>query len=114
MLLTILLISQFYCDDYDDGNIGKCSNENAKKTSDCEKLDPGEYHKCCFYKLKIEGEDVDSYCMAVTKQMYEKIKDTIKDMEKDEDYEDVSVKISIDCGSNYIIISVLSLILLFL
>ena len=55
--------------------------------------------------------------MPVTKDQYNKIKDTIKELEKiaNEDEEGISKSsISLDCSSNYIIISILSLILLFL
>ena len=49
-------------------------------------------------------------CFSVTKAQYDDIDDAIETIEK-EDEVDID---TLDCGSNYIIISLLSLILLFL
>ena len=49
-------------------------------------------------------------CITVTKAQYDDIDDAIETIEKEEGA-DID---TLDCGSNYIIISLLSLILLFL
>ena len=53
-------------------------------------------------------------CTPLTKHEYDEIKDTIKAYEKDVEEGITDVDVSIDCGSNYIMISLISLILLFL
>ena len=54
-------------------------------------------------------------CIPVTQTDYDKIKDYIKDYEKEaKDELGFEVDISIDCASNYVMISLLSLIILFL
>ena len=81
-----------------------------KNADECNKIGPddGDY-RCCFIKGKFGGKSWEG-CTSVTKAQYDDIDDAIeayeKAMEADID--------SLDCGSNYIIISLLSLILLFL
>ena len=60
-------------------------------------------------KAKVDGDNFEG-CISVTKAQYDDIDDAIEAYEKDEKA-DID---SLDCGSNYIIISLLSLILLFL
>ena len=118
-LLAILLISQYYCDDEDDDYLdkGDCNDkEDVSKVSECEKLDAGDYFKCCFVKTKDKDLGEHTSCEPITKENYDKIKDYIKQYKKDLKEEEglSSVDVSINCGSNYIIISALSLILLLL
>ncbi len=99
-----------------------CKNAEAKGVADCEKLDAGEgFYKCCYYEGDWEymGEKgTEKGCESITKDNYDNIKDYIKKLEngeldEDEDDDGGELDISIDCGSNYIIIPMLSLILLF-
>ena len=80
-----------------------------KNADECNKINPGDgFYRCCFIKGKFKGESGES-CTSVTKAQYDDIDDAI------EAYEKAGYDIdSLDCGSNYIIISLLSLILLFL
>ena len=104
-----------------DGQEEYCSGKTASKQKDCEKykLHEDEY-KCCFVdsKGKMNGITIEGkVCMPLSKDEYDKIDDYVKDAKKgnDEDGYKVEVeKYSIDCGAQYIIISLLSLILLFL
>ena len=85
----------------------RCRKKNA---DECNKIGPDEGgYRCCFIKGKFAGESWEG-CASVTKTQYDDIDDAIEAYEKawgaDID--------SLDCGSNYIIISLLSLILLFL
>ena len=78
----------------------------AKGVDDCnarEKLEGYKY--CCL----LEYENV-KMCVPVKEQQYDKIDDFIDDFEKENEIKDVSL----DCYSNYIILSALSLISLFL
>ena len=97
-LLIILLFAQIFC--------GDCDDTNGKDADECNKIgaDEGDY-RCCYYDI---GNDKG--CMSISKEDYDGIDDFIEHIEKKES---VDVE-SIDCGSNYIIISLLSLILLFL
>ena len=82
------------------------------KAEDCNnrELDSGEY-RCCFIEFEIKGVKSKA-CGAVTKEQYDDIDDYI---DKNEDtLGDTVEDFSIDCGSNYIVISILSLILLFI
>ena len=93
----------------------KCGDltQQPSKAEDCNNrdLESGEY-RCCFIEADVKGIGETKYCGAVTKEQYDDIDDFIDKVEKAgkdtvEDY-------SIDCGSNYIVISILSLILLFI
>ena len=106
-LLIVLLFAQIICDaDEVDG----CERTEKKNADECNKIGPDEGdYRCCFIKGKFGGKSWEG-CTSVTKAQYDDIDDAIeayeKAMEADID--------SLDCGSNYIIISLLSLILLFL
>ena len=102
-LLIILLFAQIICDVYE------CENAKKKNADECNKINPGEdFYRCCFIKGKFGGKSREG-CTSVTKAEYDDIDDAI------EAYEKAGADIdSLDCGSNYIIISLLSLILLFL
>ena len=106
-LLVLLLVSPYLCESCDFGG-------DTKGVSDCNgrslDKDDGEAY-CCLIKAKYEGVKRDS-CIPITQSEYDDIKGLIKELENSDelDLDDVSV----DCGSNYIIISLFSLILLFL
>ena len=113
MLLAVLILSLYCCqekEEYCDTDI------KANGIDDCKnlKLDEEEMYKCCFAEGKGNGQ-TEKNCWPVTKGEYDEIKDFIKTLEseakKDAGFD---VEYSVDCSSNYIIISLLSLILLFL
>ena len=117
LLMAVLLISKFQCDDEEgDGDIGDCDVEEATGVDQCEKLSAGDAYKCCLWEGKYIDEDgKNSFkgCHPVIKEQYDEIDDFIDQLEKGDDegkYDDLSI----DCNSNYIMISLLSLILLLL
>ena len=104
LVLIALLFSQYICD-ADDSTEYCGHEENApQKAEDCNnrKISPnskdGKY--CCFVKL-----NYGKGCEVFAQDEYDRVEDMVKYAEED---------ISIECGSNYIMISLLSLILLFL
>ena len=106
-LLIILLFAQIICD---ENEVEECDDAEKKNADECNKINPIEgFYRCCFVKGKFNGKSREG-CTSVTKAQYDDIDDAIEAYEKawgaDID--------SLDCGSNYIIISLLSLILLFL
>ena len=103
-LLIILLFAQIICDVYE------CENAKKKNADECNKINPGEdFYRCCFIKGKFDGKSWEG-CTSITKAQYDDIDNAIEEYEKNAEA-DID---SLDCGSNYIIISLLSLILLFL
>ena len=106
-LLIILLFAQIICDADD---VDGCDGTEKKNADECNKINPAEgFYRCCFIKVKSEEGSWEG-CYPVTKAQYDDIDDAIEEYEKNAEA-DVD---SLDCGSNYIIISLLSLILLFL
>ena len=106
-LLIILLFAQIICD-ADDAV--KCKGAKKKNADECNKISPNEGdYRCCFVKAKTDDGNYEG-CFSVTKAQYDDIDDAIETIEKEEGA-DID---TLDCGSNYIIISLLSLILLFL
>ena len=98
-ILLILLLSKY--------NSEKCTGlTDDKKSCKGRELEGDEY-RCCFAKYKVAGTEIKG-CSPVTKDEYEKIDDTLKKLEDDYDFKDVSF----DCSSNFIVISLLSLIIL--
>ena len=121
LLLLSLLLSQIYCDTTPDDDKDYCGKEedgSVKDEDNCHnrKLKDG-YYRCCFveYEGTFDGEKEEGkYCMPVIKELYDKIDDFIDAEEEDVSPGDKIDDFSIDCASNYIIISLLSFILLFL
>ena len=106
-LLIILLFAQIICDA--DGVVS-CDDAEKKNADECNKISPNEGdYRCCFVKAKTDEGNFEG-CTSVTKAQYDDIDDAIETIEKEEGA-DID---TLDCGSNYIIISLLSLILLFL
>ena len=105
LTFAILLVLQFNFVTND------CSGD-ASKVEDCQSktLGTGEY-KCCLYEAEWDGGS-GSGCVGVTKEEYDDIDDYIDKLEEAGDEADLDI--DIDCGSNYLLISLLSLILLFL
>ena len=108
LLLTILLVSQFYC------QLSECQQKtSAKKKKECNdlKVSVGMY-KCCYVKGKTVLGDYEG-CQEINKDYYDNIKDYLKKAEDSakkagEEY-DLD---KFDCNSNYLLISIISLILL--
>ena len=105
LTFAILLVLQFnfVTNDCD----GTTSN-----VEDCQKktLDAGDY-KCCLWETEWDGGSV-SGCGPLTKDQYDNIDDYIDKAEENSGLPDADL--DIDCNSNYLLISLLSLILLFL
>lgn len=104
LVLIALLFSQYICDADDSTEYCGDEENDPQKAEDCNnrKIDPkfedGKY--CCFVKYN-DGTE----CEVFYQEKYDNVKDIVK---YDEEV------LSIECGSNYIMISLLSLILLFL
>ena len=116
LLLVLLLLSKFNCQDEEEElDEGDCDGD-----SNCENLKVGKgYYKCCLFEgefdKEVDGQKKGKSCQPLTKSEYDEIKDYIKNYEKDvEEKTKVGFDLSIDCASNYVMISLLSLIILFL
>ena len=111
-VLALTLLAMTYSRDCDEGQ--------AEKAKDCNEanFDKTQYHRCCFVDSKgtKDGQDINlKICKPISKADFDKIKETVEKLEKqmeDENYK--SVKVKIDCSSNYIVLSTLSLILFLL
>ena len=93
------------------------SKTDPSAVKDCTEIELEEdEEKCCYFHWSINSttsKKEENYCMGLTAEQYEDIKTIIKnEVEKKE--KDSTVQSYIDCGTNYLIISILSLILLFL
>ncbi len=121
LLLLSLLLSQIYCQDTPDDYKNYCGKEEdgtVKDEDDCHnrKLRDGDY-RCCFveYEGTFQGEKRErKSCLPLTKDEYDKIDDLVDAQKKGVGEGNQIDDFSIDCSSNYIMISLLSLILLFL
>ena len=107
VLLVLTLIAQCLstkCLDY---------TQQPSKAEDCNnrELESG-YYRCCFIEIEGKKSGKIKYCGAITKEQYDDIDDYIDKAE--DNAVDTVEDFSIDCGSNYIVISILSLILLFI
>ena len=111
LILFALLLSLYTCEE--------CYKIEPEKAANCNdnKVDDGY---CCYVssktKHKKNGSVHEDYsCVALTKEQYNKINEMIDNGKKAAEQGDWEVSsYKIDCGSNYIIYSLLSLILLFL
>ena len=110
-LLIILLITQY--------NSQKCNGEvEATSVSQCQSLtlEKGDY-KCCLFEVEYEdlsGKDITlKTCDGVTKSQYDDIDNMIDFYEGFMEGFGYDVDdIDIDCGSKYLVISLISLALL--
>ena len=112
LLIFILLISKSYTK--------RCSALlTASSINDCKGLELDEgYSYCCYIVEEFEylGQDFKlHHCGQLTQGQYDDIDDYLDDVEdlaekNGLDYD----KLSIDCGSNHIMITLISLILFFL
>ena len=103
LLFAILLLAKLNSAD-------KCYHDESKLSCDKRELDD-VYYRCCKMEYKIEGTKSEE-CIPVTKDQYKKIKDTIKEYKNKAEIKVEDVEI--DCSSNYMIISLLTLISLLL
>ena len=114
LLLFALLISFYnsqdiYCGDKKAGE--------PKEVEDCEKLklEDGDY-RCCFIEseIKIAGQTIKSkYCGSVTKEDYDKIEDLIDEYKEHPETGMEIEEYSVDCASEYIMISLALLLSIF-
>ena len=120
LLLVLLLLSKFNCQDEEEGlDPGECDDDLS---SGCENLKVGKgYYKCCLFEAEADqaidddGSKTIKSCFPITKADYDDIKDYIKNYENNvKNKENIEADVSIDCASNYVMISLLSLIILFL
>ena len=102
LLFAILLLAKLNSAD-------KCFDDESKLSCDKRELDG--FYRCCKMEFKFEGTKSED-CIPVTKDQYKKIKDFIKEYKNKAETEVEDVEI--DCSSNYMIISLLTLISLLL
>ena len=113
LILFALLLSLYNCED--------CGSIEPEKASNCHDNKKDGYH-CCYFTIKTKntktGSNGESFsCGLISDDNYKKIEDYIKDRKKEIEDGQKNTEVStykIDCSSNYIIYSLLSLILLFL
>ena len=111
ILLVALFFSLSYCDEEDEtAGCAFYSGSNGVEDCNSRKLPDGStYYRCCFVEIEDEGSELKT-CIPLTKEQYDDIDGTIKSLKKQGDYDDIEI----DCESNYIILSLLSLILFLL
>ena len=113
LLLAALLISQYSCDDEEDSGCLKVGGVSGKK--DCNNRKDKYAYRCCYVKSKGKNPDgkkeTAEGCMPIDETNYNRIKDYIKDLEKESKSSDLDIQ-KFDCNSNYLLISIMSLILL--
>ena len=95
-----------------------CSG-TASSVSDCEKKDiPTGVYRCCFVDFKVTAMGATTEtkgCAPITKDQYDNIEKYMEDAKKQMEAFGAKIdKYDVDCNSNYIIISMLALLLLFL
>ena len=109
LLLFAFLIYQYSCQETECSGI-------ATKKSDCEGRKLGEgFYRCCYGESKMtkDGQTTENkFCVPVTQDQYDNIKDYIDKSKKEYKEKGVEVKkLSVDCSSNFLVFSFLSLIL---
>ena len=111
-LLILLLLSIYKAEDCD-------TTKTVEKDTDCTGLNPGpNSYRCCYSYLKgtINGQDTEKkQCLPISKTDYDGIKDFVKKgKETSEAAGNKISKYEINCSSNYLYISLLSLVLILL
>ena len=96
-----------------------CSGQPAEDDDYCHNLAlPSDAFRCCYREIEYDnkGTSIEAKdCQPLTKDQYDDIPGYISEGEEElrkKGYTDI--KLSVDCNSNYVKISLLSLILLFL
>ncbi len=97
------------------------SKSNPSVVKDCIEIElEEEENKCCLFSYSINDTisiKEEKLCIGLTEEQYEDIKNVFKtEVEKRENKEKgITVQhADIDCGTNYLIVSILSLIILLL
>lgn len=111
ILLIALFFSISHCDD--EGESKSCSIlAETTGVEDCNsrknEKDKTEYI-CCLAEYEAAGVELEG-CLSLTKEAYDDIDKTIKEFKTTLELDELEI----DCGSNFIILSLLSLILLLL
>ena len=109
IIAIIVLLSQSKCE--------YCGSDYIPtKREDCTSLPFGEdYYKCCYAVGEIEGQsDKEIKCHPVKKEEYDNFDKFLKDFKETcKQQTGKTVKdLSVDCNSNYVMISLMSLIFL--
>ena len=99
--LVAILLSQYKCAmcPSDPGYAGSSSNY-------CHSMDLGTFYRCCYLYFKI-GDVEAEYCVGLSEAQYKNIKKTIQD--RFGQTEEKADEFSLDCSSNYTIISMFSI-----
>ena len=110
LLISLYNSQEIYCNDDDAAE--------PKEVEDCEKrkIKDGVY-KCCFVEAeyKMAGETIESKsCKSVTKEEYDKIEDVIDELKEHPETGIEIEEYSVDCASEYIMISLALLLSIFL
>ena len=101
IILVIILLSQYEC-------ATECSGNGSSK-KDCNSRDiRASDYRCCYYYYQLAGREYKE-CVPISKVEYDDFETFLKFYEKVKKAAD---KFSFDCSSNYIIISMLWLVLL--
>ena len=106
-LIAILVVSQYRC---------KACSGDASSAAYCKNLDLGGYYRCCFeeksyYLGKVKFQENE--CQALTRIQYISINAYISGLESQ--YEEMgatSIKVRVDCSSQNLVLSLISLLLL--
>ena len=108
ILLVALFFSLSYCDEEDE-TAGCTFFTETKGVEDCNSRLNSTYYRCCYVEVD-GGGDVLETCTSVTQKEYDDIDGKIKSLKDEFGFDDIEI----DCDSNYIILSLLSLILFLL
>ena len=110
LILSIILISEYNCE--------ACASKNPPKDKkECLKRNLGDDDDfCCLFQLNYTNGDTETNCIPLTDKNHRKMKDFLRDQidNKQKEKKENITFANIDCGANYLIISILSLIILFL
>ena len=118
-LLFLILISLFSINKSIEDEENTCFGHFGTSVAECNSRKiPKQYYRCCFAEstTKRDGETLDvKICINVTKHDYDNFDDFMKNAKKQSEDSGFEVlKYSVDCGSNYIIVSLLILTLILL
>ena len=96
--------------------LGELCRETIVQSNVCPSFTvPEGYYRCCYVKTsgKVAGQSAEiQICAPITEEIYKNIDDYIKKSKEEAKQEGIEVdKISVDCRANYLVFSLLSLIL---
>lgn len=96
----------------DDSAKKYCGGTDAKSAKDCKNLELiSGYSHCCYLDGKDKDGNDSKGCVPVTEENYNKIKDYIDSLKKLSNGGKIN---KLDCNSNYLKISLISLLLILL